>query len=357
VVGARPWEYLVHVRGGEVRARSSGQGAWCLRWPGDSVALIPTSIRRLQFTADQVTLERVGVEVTGLAVYRVAEPLIAFRMLDFSDPTAALGALTQILQEMFVGSCRRLVANLPVEAVMTRRKEALATELMREIAPVVQGTGRPQDGTRQGWGVVLDTIEIQNVRILSAQVFDGMQAEFRAELERRSQHAALEADQDVARRRAEVEEARRLEALAGQERALAAEGALMRARHAQALEQAGLQAERDRAAQEARLALEARGRAAEAEAARHALALEAEREAQAVAQAAARAQVENDVSEARIRHTQVQLLPEVARALAAQPVGRLEVTQVGAGQEAWPLALGLARRLTEAMAGGDSAGR
>lgn len=53
------------------------------------MAIIPTSIQRLQFVADQVTQEKVGVKVTGIAVYRVAEPLIAFRMLNFSFPERA----------------------------------------------------------------------------------------------------------------------------------------------------------------------------------------------------------------------------------------------------------------------------
>ena len=44
-------------------------------------AIIPTTINRLQFTADQVTLEKVGVQVTGLAVYRIVEPEITFHGL------------------------------------------------------------------------------------------------------------------------------------------------------------------------------------------------------------------------------------------------------------------------------------
>lgn len=41
---------------------------------------MPTTIQKLQLTADQVTREKVGVEVTGLAVYRIVDPLLAFRM-------------------------------------------------------------------------------------------------------------------------------------------------------------------------------------------------------------------------------------------------------------------------------------
>ena len=96
--------------------------------PGDWVSPAPTSINRLQFAADQVTREKVGVEVQGLAVFRVVDPLMAYRMLNFSFTERASEKLTGILGEMFVGATRRLVANLTVEEVLTRRKDALATE-------------------------------------------------------------------------------------------------------------------------------------------------------------------------------------------------------------------------------------
>ena len=50
------------------------------------MARIDTSVHRLWFTADQVTRERVGVQVTGLAVFRVVAPEVAYRMLDLRDP-------------------------------------------------------------------------------------------------------------------------------------------------------------------------------------------------------------------------------------------------------------------------------
>ena len=88
LITARPSEFLIHMRRGSVR-EISGQGASCFKFPGDAVAIVPTSVQRLQFTADQVTSEKVGVQVTGLAVYRIVDPLVAFRMLNFSFPERA----------------------------------------------------------------------------------------------------------------------------------------------------------------------------------------------------------------------------------------------------------------------------
>ncbi|MFO0758444.1 MAG: SPFH domain-containing protein [Byssovorax sp.] len=208
-INARPSEYLVHMRRGKVLAASSGQGASCFKLPGDSVAVVPTTVQKLQFTADQVTREKVGIEVTGLAVYRIAEPLIAYRMLNFSYPERAQEKLEELLAEMFVGAARRLVANLTVEECLTRRKEGIAAELMKEIVPVVTGHGRVEDATDQGWGIVIDTIEIQDVHVLSPAVFGNMQAPYRQEQERQAREAALSTERSV--KLGEAEASRQIE--------------------------------------------------------------------------------------------------------------------------------------------------
>ncbi len=198
-VTAKPSEHLIHVRRGRITARS-GQGASCFKWPWDSVAIVPTSLQRLCFRADQVTAEKVGVEVVGLAVYRIAEPRLAYRVLNFSYPERAQEKLESTLTAMFIGATRRLVATLGVEDCLRKRKAALAQELLREISPIVAGEGHPDYATTRGWGVVIDTIEIQEVRVLSASVFAAMQAPFRAQVDQRAREARALAEQAIAER-------------------------------------------------------------------------------------------------------------------------------------------------------------
>jgi hypothetical protein len=205
LINARPSEYLIHMRRGRVITTSSGQGASCFKLPSDSVAVVPTTVQQLRFVAEQVTREKVGVAITGVAVYRIAEPLIAFRMLNFSYPERAQEKLEQLLVEMFVGAARRLVANLSVEECLSRRKEGIGTELMREIEPVVSGHGRVEDDTDRGWGIVMDSIEIQDVRVLSETVFANMQAGYRQEQERAAREAALSTERAVKLGEAEAE--------------------------------------------------------------------------------------------------------------------------------------------------------
>ena len=146
-VSAKPSEYLVHMRNGRVLTGSSGQGATCFKWRRDSVAIIPTSLQRLNFVADQVTVEKVGISIGGLAVFRIADPILAFRVLNFSYPERAQEKLRETLSDMLTGATRRLVANLTVDECLQKRKHALADELLQEVAPVVGGTGRLNDGT------------------------------------------------------------------------------------------------------------------------------------------------------------------------------------------------------------------
>ena len=318
-VTAAAHEYLIHVRKG--RVIQHGQGSSCLALWGDSVARVDTSVHRLQFTADQVTREKTGVQVTGLAVFRVVAPLIAWRMLDLDDPARYHG----ILREMFVGATRRLVANLTLEACMTRRKDALAAELMAEIAPVVGGRGMLDDGTDQGWGVSLDTIEVQDVRVLSSEVFERLQAPYREALALE----ALQAADEVARERD------RLQA----ERARTSEAQ----RHAlMALEEARLEAERRREAANVAQAQRLADQAQASELARDERALAARLETEARLAAA-----ERDIAQARADAEQV-------RGEARAAVVRLERAALSEVSDARLQELALTEtlpRVAEAFAG------
>ena len=431
-VTAKPSEYLIHMRRGKVRRRSTGQGASCFKWPWDSVAIIPTTINRLHFKADQVTREKVGVEITGLAVYRIVEPEITFRMLNFSYAERASEKLAEILREMFIGAVRRHVANLLVEDALTRRKESIAEGLLAELQPVVQGRGRAEDSTSTGWGVVLDSVEIQDVRVLSEAVFKDMQAVYRAELAARARRAELASAQEIAAREAasarEIEEAKitanvairemrtqaesrstqietaeeskraalkaaaaeeaaareharlvgdirskaevaaekarqdeaaRLATIGRDQRLAEAERALIETRHATALREAELAAALERQKAEAAAQLREAESAASAEIRRRELDLE--RLAGEVGAALTRAhrEVDNLISDERIRMTMIeQGLPALAGAFA-QKIGEVRMTTIG-GDAADPAAMvarGIAQVVEVARAFGLGAPR
>lgn len=297
-------EFLIQLRDGKVVR--AGQGLSCFKWPADSVTIVPTSMARLAFVADQVTVEKVGVEVRGLAVYRIAEPLLAFRMLDL-DRTS----LTEILRDMFVGATRRIVASQTLDACIKHRKEEIASALMAEIAPVLAGEGSASDTNAAGWGVVIDTIEIQDVRVLSKEVFQRLQAPYREKLALE----ALIAEEHVFEERARIEQGRRRaaeqahrELMEEEEQRIAAERrrAEEARRHEDELAARRLEGELARAR-----------RKAEADRERTAIELAAKREAadaEAAMIAATRAAY-GDLTEARLREIMItETMPELARA-------------------------------------------
>ncbi len=365
-VAAKPSEFLVTTRRGQVDRKRSGQGMRIFKWPWESVAIVPTTLQRIEFTADQITRERVGVSVTGVAVYRIAEPLLAFRVLNFSFGEAASEKLAATLREMFVGAARRLIANLPLDECLTRRKETIATFLMEEIAPVVGGEGSPDDSTTRGWGVVIDTIEIQQVQIQSQQVFAHLQAPYRAEIAARAELAELDRLRDVAevqardsarkaeltaqaaRRTAELEREKVLHQIAVAEEhrrakaaadvaALEAERARTEAMHRATTLDAEHKIALDLQRQEAQLALDRNQaelalelRRRDAEARDHDGALEAVQQKRL-------AEIEQQLAHSRTLHQLVTTgLPQIAAALQ-HSIGTVHYTQVGGDPSTGPL--------------------
>jgi flotillin len=345
-VGAKPSEYLVCTRDGVIDHDRSGQGVRVFKWPRDSIAIVPTTLQRIDFVADQITRERIGVEVAGIAVYRIAEPELAFRVLNFTYGEAASEKLGATLREMFVGAARRLIANLSLDECLTRRKETIARFLMDEIAPVVSGEGSPEDRTTAGWGVVIDTIEIQQVRIQSAEVFAHLQAPYRAEIAGRAELAELDRKRQVAevaataaRRNAELardramyeiaiaEEQRRTQA-AAEVAAAEAEAARSEALHRNAALE--LEHEHTLRRREAEVALDLRRRDAETRE------LESQLDAAALQRSAA---LEQELAQVRTLQLLVQALPQIAAALATR-AETLNVTSMnGAGLDTVPAAI------------------
>lgn len=332
LVSAEAHEHLLLIRNGTVVRAQQGGSVW--KWPSDTVARIDTSVHRLRFTADQITRERVGVQVTGLAVFRVVAPEVAYRMLDLRDPERHQA----ILEQMFVGATRRLVATLSLDDCLTRRKDALAAELMSEVAPVVGGRGQPGDATDRGWGVAIDTIEIQDVRVLSAEVFEQMQAPFRAQLSLQAVRAQAEVAAAQARVAAEAEraaEARRAELFAHEQARIEAERARARdqVEHDAALQRAAQEAALRRAAEVAEAERE-RGRLdAAAQLERQGLEAAAGLERQSL-EAAARLERERRAAEEGVETARLAADARRLTATAASEATRLERAALDSVSEA-----------------------
>ena len=84
-----------------------------------------------------------------------------------------------------------LVANMTLEECNRRRKEEIANTLKREVAAVAT----------EEWGVEIVTIDIQDVYVQDAALFESMQATFKAERRREAELAQLVAERTIEQQR------------------------------------------------------------------------------------------------------------------------------------------------------------
>lgn len=292
-VSAQPSEFLVVYRDGKLREKASGQGARCFKLPGDSVAVVPTTLKEVVFKANQITADNVDVRLRGIVVYRIADPLRIYKLINFTHRQHAEAKLARMIADMCRSTAKWLVANMGVQECVRRRKEEIAAALKRELALVVSAPGE------EGWGVDIVTIDIQDIYIQDEQLFASMQAAFKSEKEREARLAGIETRREV------------------EKRELLMQGELAREKHAQAMAQAEMAAaqkladlERQRRQDETQFELE-RERAeqlerlarlkAEEQVVRERLTSEAALERQRLAAEGARVQAEEQVRELRAR--------------------------------------------------------
>jgi hypothetical protein len=185
---AGPSEFLIHQRFGKIRRQGREIGFLCLPFI-DSYYRIPSSTHGLNFTADQITAENQGVEVSGFAIWKVCEPERACRNFDFSESGTAIRAICTSLKDVVESAIRHQVANMSIEDVL-RKRGSIILKLKQELAYIADQ-----------WGLNIETIEIKNVSIMSEQLFANMQAKFRDSVRLESETSALETDRLIAERR------------------------------------------------------------------------------------------------------------------------------------------------------------
>ena len=185
---ASPAEFALHRRFGKTRRAGRGLGFFKLPWI-DRYYLIPASAQCVSFSADQITAECQGVEVAGFAVWKVGDPEKARASFDFADRDTALGTIGGNLKNVVESAIRHQVANMTMEDVL-RKRGTIILRLKDELAYIAGE-----------WGLIVETVEIKNVRILSAQLFTQMQARFRDATRLESETSAMETERQLAWRR------------------------------------------------------------------------------------------------------------------------------------------------------------
>jgi flotillin len=191
-ISAKPSEYIVTYSSGEFCKGKSGQGARCWKWPWDTVAIVPTTLKEVIFQANQITSDNVDVRLRGMVLYRIREPLRIYKLINFSYREQAEAKLARMIADMCRSTAKWLVANMGVEECIRRRKEEIAKSLKEEVSMVVS------EGP-EAWGVEIVTIDIQDIYIQDAELFAAMQANFKMKKAREAKLARIEMESEVER--------------------------------------------------------------------------------------------------------------------------------------------------------------
>lgn len=237
-VCVRPDEYVVHYgRGGRVKHCGRGVSFFC--WPGETYLAVPSTLRDVNFVADQITTEKQGVRVQGFLAYRISDFEKAYQTLDLRarasrvlmaaeknvdnneyatktaetlvkfDPNDSLAKTDLVLRRLAESVVRHEVSNKTVQQMIEER-EAVIDSMKDQIAPTVAR-----------WGLVVETIEFTEVWVRSKTLFEHLQAEYRnkvrfeaekstSETERAIAENRLESEREIARLAAEAERFRRV---------------------------------------------------------------------------------------------------------------------------------------------------
>jgi len=221
-VSINPDEFVIHYgRGGLIKHSGRGVSFFC--WPGETYIAVPSTIRDVNYCADQITVEKQGVRVQGFLAYRIDDFELAYQTLDLRsrtarvlmsaeksieatdystktsetvyklDPNDPLAKTDLILRRLAESVVRHEVSNKTVDQMIGER-ESVIDSMKEQIAPTVAK-----------WGLTVETIEFTEVWIRSKTLFQDMQAEYRNEIRKKAEQSTSETEREVTETKLENE--------------------------------------------------------------------------------------------------------------------------------------------------------
>jgi flotillin len=187
---SEPNEWMLIVRDG--RVIESGVGISGFAKYSDTVVKFPSKINKVKFTAQQVTKEIQGIEISGVIIWTIYRekdgPFKAFKYLGEdiknNDPRTA----NENLVEMANAIVRHRIANSTIDEILKNRNE-VRDEIRKEMNSIING-----------WGVWLESVEITDVKILSSTLFTNLQMEFREVQRQKAELIKMSTDRDLKER-------------------------------------------------------------------------------------------------------------------------------------------------------------
>lgn len=182
---ALPNEYLVQAGARKLKPTLGGRR---LRLFGLRKFLrIPASIQTIEFSTDNANLDFQGLGIDGFASYQInpENPEHAIRSLDLFDDQDPMARTNSELRLLCEEAVRHVIANMTIQEAM-RKKEDIAEALKVQLKQV-----------ESSWGIVFHQVGIRRVRVMSAKLFDDLQARYRDELRLQAARTRISTDQQI----------------------------------------------------------------------------------------------------------------------------------------------------------------
>jgi len=183
IVRVNPSDYVIRLRNGKIHAQGLGMNFFTI--PREQYVIIPTTVSKIHFLADQISKENQGVEVSGFAFWKVNMPEKTYLHFDFAGKKDPIDTIDIFLKDVVESAIRHQVANMTIEEVL-RKRGTIILQLKKELEYI-----------SNEWGIAIETIEIKNVKIMSEQLFHNMQAKYRDQVRLESETSALKTNQEI----------------------------------------------------------------------------------------------------------------------------------------------------------------
>ncbi|CAL6077228.1 SPFH_domain/Band 7 family protein [Hexamita inflata] len=185
---ANPNEWLLIIQNGKLK--KAGVGLKALVWPTQTAVKFPSAIQRIEFSANNVTKEMQGIEVSGFAIWSVnREGDGPFKSYKYTQDGNANGNV----QTMCESIVRHEIANHSMQEILTNRnmlRDEMKDDLQKQLT---------------GWGIWLETVEITVVRICSNSLFEDLQAEFRQDTHLKAEKIRLQSSLQISQSQQDTE--------------------------------------------------------------------------------------------------------------------------------------------------------
>lgn len=184
-VRALPNEYLVPIGKRTIKPVLGGKKLKLFQ----KYMRVPAYVQKLTFVTDNANIDYQGIGIEGYASWRINpdDPKISIATLDFFDEFDPMRKTNEDLKTICIEAVRHVIANMTIEEAL-KNKDDIAENLKKQLQEV-----------EKKWGIVFDQVGIEQVKIMSDNVFKDLQADFRNKIRQDSETKRINTERVIAK--------------------------------------------------------------------------------------------------------------------------------------------------------------